>query len=169
VYGQSYLCVNNSLPLDFKPRRNSRYAGSTNCYIKYDFDLPTQKEFVKHVETTLARSLFNCDELYVIFFWLHVSASPPRVADTVIEYRAAYSGTALAFRDRLVIEWNKTQQRQTFADQKRVYCRPPGEDKPTATSPPQLLILARSFPGISHGPCIGQRYAQRRPQRHHEK
>jgi hypothetical protein len=36
--------------------------------------------------------------------------------------RAAYSGTALAFRDRLVIEWNKTQQRQTFADQKRVYC-----------------------------------------------
>ncbi|KKZ66789.1 starch phosphorylase [[Emmonsia] crescens] len=55
------------------------------------------KEVVRHVETTLARSLFNCDEL------------------------AAYSGTALAFRDRLVIEWNKTQQRQTFADQKRVY------------------------------------------------
>ncbi|PGH06493.1 starch phosphorylase [Blastomyces parvus] len=55
------------------------------------------KEVVRHVETTLARSLFNCDEL------------------------AAYSGAALAFRDRLVIEWNKTQQRQTFADQKRVY------------------------------------------------
>jgi starch phosphorylase len=36
--------------------------------------------------------------------------------------RAAYSGASLAFRDRLVIEWNKTQQRQTFADQKRVYC-----------------------------------------------
>lgn len=35
---------------------------------------------------------------------------------------AAYAGTALAFRDRLVIEWNKTQQRHTFADQKRVYC-----------------------------------------------
>jgi starch phosphorylase len=49
------------------------------------------------VETTLARSLYNCDEL------------------------AAYSGTALAFRDRLIIEWNKTQQRQSFADQKRVY------------------------------------------------
>ncbi|QSS59486.1 glycogen phosphorylase [Histoplasma capsulatum] len=55
------------------------------------------KEVVRHVETTLARSLFNCDEL------------------------AAYSGTALAFRDRLIIEWNKTQQRQTFVDQKRVY------------------------------------------------
>jgi glycogen phosphorylase len=27
----------------------------------------------------------------------------------------------LAFRDRLVIEWNRTQQQQTFADQKRVY------------------------------------------------
>ncbi|KAL1856717.1 Non-essential glycogen phosphorylase [Paecilomyces lecythidis] len=64
--------------------------GFTN---KEDFE----KELVRHVETTLARSLFNCDEL------------------------AAYSGTALAFRDRLIIEWNKTQQRQTFADKKRVY------------------------------------------------
>ena len=52
---------------------------------------------MRHIETTLARSLFNCDEF------------------------AAYSGTALAFRDRLVIEWNRTQQNQTFADQKRVY------------------------------------------------
>ncbi|KAJ9298273.1 CAZyme family GT35 [Paecilomyces variotii] len=69
-----------------------RYSpkGFTN---KDDFE----KELVRHVETTLARSLFNCDEL------------------------AAYSGTALAFRDRLIIEWNKTQQRQTFADKKRVY------------------------------------------------
>ncbi|KAA6409759.1 MAG: Glycogen phosphorylase [Lasallia pustulata] len=60
---------------------------------KEDFE----KETVRHIETTLARSLFNCDEL------------------------AAYSGTSLAFRDRLVIEWNKTQQRQTFADHKRIY------------------------------------------------
>jgi hypothetical protein len=36
---------------------------------------------------------------------------------------AAYAGTALAFRDRLVIEWNKTQQRHALADQKRVYCK----------------------------------------------
>ncbi|KAK6404966.1 Non-essential glycogen phosphorylase, partial [Oleoguttula sp. CCFEE 5521] len=56
-----------------------------------------ENEAVRHIEATLARSLFNCDEA------------------------AAYAGTALAFRDRLVIEWNKTQQRQTFADQKRVY------------------------------------------------
>jgi len=56
-----------------------------------------QAETVQHIETTLARSLFNCDEA------------------------AAYSGTALAFRDRLVIAWNKTQQNQTFVDPKRVY------------------------------------------------
>ncbi|PYI32359.1 glycogen phosphorylase GlpV/Gph1 [Aspergillus indologenus CBS 114.80] len=64
--------------------------GFTN---KEDFE----SELVRHIETTLARSLYNCDEL------------------------AAYSGTALAFRDRLIIEWNKTQQRQASADQKRVY------------------------------------------------
>uniref|UniRef100_A0A093UMX8 Alpha-1,4 glucan phosphorylase n=1 Tax=Talaromyces marneffei PM1 TaxID=1077442 RepID=A0A093UMX8_TALMA len=57
------------------------------------------REFVRHIETTLARSLYNCDDL------------------------AAYSGTALAFRERLIIDWNKTQQRQTLADQKRVYCK----------------------------------------------
>ncbi|KAF2450185.1 glycosyltransferase family 35 protein [Karstenula rhodostoma CBS 690.94] len=56
-----------------------------------------EKEAVKHIETTLARSLYNCDEV------------------------AAYGGTALAFRDRLILDWNKTQQTQTFTDQKRVY------------------------------------------------
>ena len=56
-----------------------------------------EKDFVRHVETTLARSMFNCDEL------------------------AAYSACSLAFRDRLILEWNRTQQRQTFADSKRVY------------------------------------------------
>ncbi|RVD89808.1 uncharacterized protein DFL_000800 [Arthrobotrys flagrans] len=56
-----------------------------------------QREVVRHVETTLARSLYNCDEL------------------------AAYSGAALAMRDKLIIDWNKTQQAHTLADQKRVY------------------------------------------------
>ena len=56
-----------------------------------------ESEVVRHVETTLARSLYNCDET------------------------AAYSATALAFRDRLILEWNRTQQRQTFSDSKRVY------------------------------------------------
>lgn len=35
---------------------------------------------------------------------------------------ATYAGTSLAFRDRLILDWNKTQQEQTWADQKRVYC-----------------------------------------------
>lgn len=56
-----------------------------------------QREVVRHVETTLARSLYNCDDA------------------------AAYAGTALAIRDKLVIGWNKTQQNQTLQDQKRVY------------------------------------------------
>jgi len=34
---------------------------------------------------------------------------------------AAYSACSLAFRDRLILEWNRTQQRQTFSDSKRVY------------------------------------------------
>lgn len=34
---------------------------------------------------------------------------------------AAYSAASLAFRDRLITEWNRTQQRQTFSDGKRVY------------------------------------------------
>ncbi|KAK4189281.1 family 35 putative glycosyltransferase [Podospora australis] len=56
-----------------------------------------EREVVRHVETTLARSMFNCDE------------------------SAAYAATSLAFRDRLILEWNRTQQRQTFADSKRLY------------------------------------------------
>ena len=34
-----------------------------------------------------------------------------------------YGGSALAFRDRLIIDWNNTQQNQTLKDQKRVYCK----------------------------------------------
>ncbi|POS85706.1 glycosyltransferase family 35 protein [Erysiphe pulchra] len=56
-----------------------------------------EKEVVRHVETTLARSLYNCDEM------------------------AAYAATSLAFRDRLIIDWNRTQQRQTLVDGKRIY------------------------------------------------
>lgn len=56
-----------------------------------------QSEFVRHVETTLAHSLFNCDEL------------------------AAYQATSQAIRDRLIVAWNKTQQKHTSVDSKRVY------------------------------------------------
>jgi starch phosphorylase len=34
---------------------------------------------------------------------------------------AAYAAASLAFKDRLVTDWNHTQQRHTFADSKRVY------------------------------------------------
>jgi glycogen phosphorylase len=34
---------------------------------------------------------------------------------------AAYAAAGLAFRDRLITQWNRTQQRQTFVDNKRVY------------------------------------------------
>jgi glycogen phosphorylase len=34
---------------------------------------------------------------------------------------AAYAAASMAFRDRLITSWNRTQQRQTFADAKRVY------------------------------------------------
>ncbi|EKV06180.1 Phosphorylase [Penicillium digitatum PHI26] len=83
--------VEASIP---EPLREAwRKYSATEFTTKEEFE----KDLVRHIETTLARSLYNCDEL------------------------AAYSGTALAFRDRLIIEWNKTQQRQTFTDQKRVY------------------------------------------------
>lgn len=62
-----------------------------------DLCFSPQREVVRHVETTLARSMYNCDDL------------------------AAYSGTALAVRDKLVVSWNKTQQHQTLQDQKRIY------------------------------------------------
>lgn len=56
-----------------------------------------QQDFVRHVETTLARSIYNCDSL------------------------AAYQAASHAIRDKLLVEWNRTQQAQTTADQKRVY------------------------------------------------
>jgi glucan phosphorylase len=87
---------------------------------------------VRHIETTLARSLYNCDE------------------------GAAYAGTALAFRDRLVLDWNKTQQTQTFADQKRVYCKqfsglPAWREADTNRS------LSRVLNGSSFGQCYAER------------
>ncbi|KAI9816191.1 MAG: Non-essential glycogen phosphorylase [Pycnora praestabilis] len=83
--------VEASIP---EPQREAwRRFSAQGFTTKDDFE----KETVRHIETTLARSLFNCDEL------------------------AAYSGTALAFRDRLIMDWNRTQQRQTLSDQKRIY------------------------------------------------
>ncbi|CAI4823181.1 BAF_collapsed_G0058340.mRNA.1.CDS.1 [Saccharomyces cerevisiae] len=56
-----------------------------------------QDRFIDHVETTLARSLYNCDNM------------------------AAYEAASMSIRDNLVIDWNKTQQKFTTRDPKRVY------------------------------------------------
>lgn len=56
-----------------------------------------EEEFVKHVETSLGRSMYNCDNL------------------------AAYQAASNTIRDALVIDWANTQQRQTIQDGKRVY------------------------------------------------
>lgn len=56
-----------------------------------------QDRFIDHVETTLARSLYNCDDM------------------------AAYEAASMSIRDNLVIDWNKTQQKFTTRNPKRVY------------------------------------------------
>lgn len=77
-----------------EPQRAAWHANQIQSFCdKQGFE----KEMVRHVETTLACSMFNCDE------------------------SAAYSATSLAFRDRLIKDWNKTQQRQTYRDTKRIY------------------------------------------------
>jgi len=83
--------VEASIP---EPQRD---AWTKNQFESFKDKTEFEKEVVRHVETTLARSMFNCDDV------------------------AAYSATALAFRDRLIKDWNKTQQRQTFTDSKRIY------------------------------------------------
>lgn len=56
-----------------------------------------EQSFVRHVETTLARTLYNCDNL------------------------AAYQAASNTVRDALLIDWANTQQRQTVHNGKRVY------------------------------------------------
>lgn len=56
-----------------------------------------EKSFIRHVETSLARNLYNCDNL------------------------AAYMAASNTIRDDLIIDWANTQQKQTVHDGKRVY------------------------------------------------
>jgi starch phosphorylase len=56
-----------------------------------------QEKFINHVETTLARSMYNCDDL------------------------AAYQALSSSLRDKLILQWNKTQQLHTIKEAKRVY------------------------------------------------
>lgn len=56
-----------------------------------------ESRFVNHVETTLARSMYNCDDL------------------------AAYQALSNSLRDKLILQWNKTQQLYTIKESKRLY------------------------------------------------
>jgi starch phosphorylase len=56
-----------------------------------------QKSIAKHATSTLARTIFNLDKF------------------------AAYEATAHSVRDRLIEQWNVTQQTHTLQDPKRVY------------------------------------------------
>jgi glycogen phosphorylase len=60
-----------------------------------------EREVVRHVSTTLARSMYNFDDF------------------------AAYHGTALAMRDRLLVAWNETHQAYSTKNPKRIYCANP--------------------------------------------
>lgn len=75
----------------------SRKLWSKNQVKKFSDEDGFEERFIGHVETTLARSLYNCDDL------------------------AAYEATSLSVRDNLIIDWNTTQQRITARDPKRVY------------------------------------------------
>jgi len=62
-----------------------------------DDDATIQKHFITHVTKTLERSSFNMDNF------------------------AAYQATAYTVRDRLIDNWNETQQYHSTQDPKRVY------------------------------------------------
>lgn len=83
--------IDSTIPLEYRNTWKKYAIGEFTTKEQF------QAEFVRHVETTLARSLFNCDEF------------------------AAYQAASQAIRDRLIVAWNKTQQKHTSADPKRIY------------------------------------------------
>lgn len=56
-----------------------------------------ESNFINHVEFSLARNMYNCDDL------------------------AAYQAASQSIRDALLLDWSNTQQSQTIHDGKRVY------------------------------------------------
>lgn len=92
-YGKEEIKVlTSSIPI--KARGLWKSFGFHKFETKEDFE----REVVRHVSTTLARSMFNFDDF------------------------AAYHGTALAMRDRLLVAWNETHQTYASKDPKRIYC-----------------------------------------------
>ncbi|GCE98972.1 non-essential glycogen phosphorylase [Zygosaccharomyces mellis] len=88
---QEIKTIDASIPL------RSRELWEKNSIQKFNEENGFAKKFVGHVETSLARSMYNCDEL------------------------AAYEATSLSVRDNLLIDWNRTQQKITTREPKRVY------------------------------------------------
>lgn len=88
---QEIKAIDSTIPL------KSRALWNKHQVKKFDDAESFQTRFIDHVETTLARSLYNCDNL------------------------AAYEAASMSVRDNLIIDWNKTQQKFTTRDPKRVY------------------------------------------------
>lgn len=88
---QEIKTIDSTIPL------KSRSLWNKNQVKKFNNAEAFQSRFIDHVETTLARSLYNCDNL------------------------AAYEAASMSVRDNLIIDWNRTQQKFTTRDPKRVY------------------------------------------------
>lgn len=88
---QEIKTIDSTIPL------KSRSLWNKNQVKRFNTAEAFQSRFIDHVETTLARSLYNCDNL------------------------AAYEAASMSVRDNLIIDWNKTQQKFTTRDPKRVY------------------------------------------------
>ncbi|KAG7884205.1 hypothetical protein KL938_002077 [Ogataea parapolymorpha] len=89
-------------PTEIKAIDNSIPLKAREAWQKYgtkEFESAEELEarFIDHVETTLARSMYNCDNL------------------------AAYQSLSSSVRDKLILRWNKTQQLHTVKEVKRVY------------------------------------------------
>lgn len=82
-------------PFDIKEKRfkDEETKKITPLNDKEKFEL----EFIRNVEITLARNMYNCDNL------------------------GAYQAASNTIRDELLIDWANTQQKQTIHDGKRVY------------------------------------------------
>ncbi|QPG75074.1 Non-essential glycogen phosphorylase [Brettanomyces nanus] len=89
-------------PTEIKAIDQSIPIKAREAWTKYaarEFTSPDQLEsqIINHVETTLARSMYNCDSL------------------------AAYQALSTSIRDKLILHWNKTQQMHTLREVKRIY------------------------------------------------
>src|SRR5947207_9937213 len=93
-YGKEEIKVlTSSIPL------KARGLWKSFAFHKFETKEDFEREVVRHVSTTLARRMYNFDDF------------------------AAYHGTALAMRDRLLVAWNETHQTYATKDPKRIYCK----------------------------------------------